>query len=100
MIEQKLWQIETQLKRMGENDLQAIMDGFNNKIDSIFEKACSDIEKLRPKTISFESAAETRNRKLAAMQYEHDLRSRMEATEAGSIGAYYGGALLNTLTGF
>lgn len=56
MIEQKLWQIETQLKRMGENDLQAIMDEFNNKIDSIFEKACSDLEKLRPKSMKANTA--------------------------------------------
>lgn len=103
MNEQNFWRIETQLKRLNKNDLQAIMDEFNNKIDSIFEKDCSDIEELRPKSKAYGlSATELQERNaIAAIRRQYELRSQMEAARGlvstGTIGAYQGGASTNLL---
>lgn len=51
MIEQQLWRIETELKRLSGNDLESLLGDHNNKIDSIIEKALSDLDELKPNEI-------------------------------------------------
>lgn len=51
MIEQQLWRIETELKRLSGNNLESLLGDHNNKIDSIIEKAMSDLDELKPNEI-------------------------------------------------
>lgn len=114
MNEQNFWRIETQLKRLNKNDLQALMDEFNNKIDSIFEKACSDIEELRPEQKAYGlsdaqklaqaegeaarwRAGESYSEAWHAVQHHLQTESARGLAPKGSIGAYQSGASINLL---
>jgi len=42
----KEWELETRIKRLEGNDLESIVNEFNDKIDGIFNKACAKLDSL------------------------------------------------------
>ena len=42
----KEWELETRIKRLEGNDLESIINEFNDKIDGIFNKACAKLDSL------------------------------------------------------
>jgi len=42
----KEWELETRIKRLEGNDLESIVNEFNDKIDGIFNKACLKLDSL------------------------------------------------------
>jgi len=42
----KEWELETRIKRLEGNDLESIINEFNDKIDGIFNKACFKLDSL------------------------------------------------------